>query len=100
MGLLQSNSKSVDTQFSVQRLDMGWNDLQSYSTFWYGSEDFSKINGTRIFNLSGETYHVHQGTLSIANFFGKLKMIYNELATANEYDCLYTTCLSSPKGLS
>lgn len=51
-------------------------------------ECFSKIDGTRIFHLSREVYQVKQGTLYIANYFEKHKILLDELATADEDDCL------------
>lgn len=49
-------------------------------------ELFSKIDGTHIFHLVREIYHVRQGTLSIANFFGKLKMLWHEIVVDDEDD--------------
>lgn len=45
---------------------------------------FNKVDGTRIFQLHRDIYHVTQGTLSITTYFGKLKMLWDELAAIDD----------------
>lgn len=47
-------------------------------------EMFNKVDGTRIFQLHRDIYHVTQGTLSITTYFGKLKMLWDELAAIDD----------------
>lgn len=60
------------------------------------SERFSKVDGTRIFHLTRDVYHVRKGTLSIAQYFGKFKDLWDELAIVDD-DCLCADCSISPR---
>lgn len=44
----------------------------------YLRELFNKIHGTRIFQFNREFYHVKQDGLSIADYFDKIKMIWDD----------------------
>lgn len=64
-----------------------WNDLR---------ERFNKIDRTRVIHLSRELYHIQQRTLSIANSFRKLKVIWDELAAIDD-DILCGDYVISPR---
>lgn len=64
-----------------------WNDL---------CERFNKIDGTRVFHLSRELYHMKQRTMSITNYYGNLKVIWVELVATDD-DVLCGDYVVSPK---
>lgn len=42
------------------------------------------MDGTRILQLHHDLYHFTQGTLTITVYFGKMKMLWDELAAIND----------------
>lgn len=52
---------------------------------------FSKVDVSRIFNFHREIFHVKQGTLSVAQYFGRLKGFWDEFAVVDD-DWLCCDC--------
>lgn len=55
----------------------------------YLNEMFSKVDGTRIFQLHRDLYHFTQGMLMITIYIGKMKVLWDELAVLDD---IIVTC--------
>ena len=68
-----TNSVSSKLQASIIYEDTAleiWNDLKNR---------FAQTNGPRVFNLQKEISELHQGEMSITNFFTRLKVFWDQL---------------------
>lgn len=54
-------------------------------------EQFNKVDNIRIFYFTRDVYHVRQGALTIAQYFAKLKELWDELVVVND-NCLCVDC--------
>ena len=68
-----TNSVSPKLQASIIYEDTTlqiWNDLRNR---------FAQTNGPRVFNLQKEIAELHQGEVSITDFFSQLKVLWDQL---------------------
>ena len=82
VGTWLTNSVSLKLQASIIYEDTAleiWNDLKNH---------FAQTNGPRVFNLQKEIAELHQGEMSIIDFFTQLKVFWDQLQNLS----LFPTC--------
>lgn len=50
-------------------------------------ERYHKVDEIHTLQLHREVYQAKQGTMSVTAFFGKLKLLWNDSATLDDYFC-------------
>ena len=62
-----------------------WNDLKNH---------FTQTNGPRVFNLQKEIVKLHQGEMSVTDFFTQLKVFWDQLQNLSPFpSCTYGKCV-------
>ena len=88
VGTWLTNSVSPKLQSSIIYEDTTleiWNDLKNR---------FAQTNGPRVFNLQKDIAELHQGELSITDFFTQLKVFWDQLQNLSLFPtCTYGKCI-------
>ena len=83
-----TNSVSPKLQASIIYEDTAlkiWNDLKN---------PFAQTNGPRVFNLQKEIVELHQGEMSITDFFAQLKVFWDQLQNLSPFpSCTCGKCV-------
>ena len=84
VGTWLTNSVSSKLQASIIYEDIAleiWNDLKNH---------FAQTHGPRVFNLQKEISELHQGEMSITDFFTQLKVFWDQLQNLSPFP--FCTC--------
>ena len=88
VGTWLTNSVSSKLQASIIYEDIAleiWNDLKNR---------FAQTNGPRVFNLQKEISELHQGEMSITDFFTQLKVFWDQLQNLSPFpSCTCGKCM-------
>lgn len=88
VGTSLTNSVSPKIQASIVYEDTAleiWTDLR---------DRFSQKNSPRIFNLQKQIAELHQGEVSITDFFTQLKLLWDQLQSYSPFpSCTYGKCV-------